>query len=656
MSGVKLTTKASKFLIGDLEMTAKHIIVGTAGHVDHGKTALIKALTGIETDRHPEEQKRGMSIDLGFAHLTLPGGVVAGIVDVPGHEQFIHNMLAGASEVDMVLLVVAADEGVMPQTIEHLQILQLLNAKRGIIVITKRDLVDDEWLALVREDVAEKVKGTFLENAPIVAVSSVTGEGIDDLLKVMDTVAREVPLKDTSRPFRLPVDDAFVKAGFGTIVRGAIFSGTVCVGDEVEVMPKGILTRVRSLQTYGKPVEVAVAGQRAAMNLSGVEREKIERGDVVTQPGTMVVTNRIDVRLKSLSRSALHPSMSAPNLKHGSPIHFHIGTAKRVGRIFFFDRDELELGEETFAEIRLERPIACAWGDLFVIRTYSPTVTVGGGQVIEPVPPHRRRRRVAAAINLLERKSTSERGYILASLTENPKGLHLREIAQKLFVSDEQARKIVDEIVSSNEATLLDNQVLLDAGYVNQLLSGIVSQLQRYHSERPLKRGMPKEQLRFIVDAPEEIFEQLLQRFAQAGEIVIDKELVRLPSHEVRLTDEHQRCAQKIEREVKSAGFAPPELDELLSKFPDREQAADLLAFLVEQGKLVRVGEFVFHQDAIERAKQVAHQLCEQYGSFTASQFREALNTTRKYAIPLLEFLDHIGVTVRKGDVRTLRG
>jgi selenocysteine-specific elongation factor len=636
-------------------MAAKHIIVGTAGHVDHGKTALIRALTGIETDRHPEERERGMSIDLGFAHLTLPSGVVAGIVDVPGHERFVHNMLAGASEVDMVLFVVAADEGVMPQTVEHLQILQLLNAKRGIIVITKRDLVDEDWLALVKEDIAEKVKGTFLEGAPMVAVSSVTGEGLDELLKLMDAVAQEVPPKDTTRPFRLPIDDAFVKAGFGTIVRGAIFSGIVRVGDEVEVMPKGLFTRVRSLHTYGKPVEVAVAGQRAAMNLSGIEREIVERGDVVVQPGTMVATDRIDVRLKLLPETAFHRSVSVPSLRHGSPIRFHLGTAERIGRIFFLDRDEVDLGEEIFAEVRLEEPIACAWGDLFVIRTYSPMVTIGGGQVIEPVPPQRKRRRIASEIQRLEQKAKSQSDYAATLLSESEKGLSSSEVAKRLFVSTEQARQILDELVAAGLAIPLDNQTIVHADFVNRLRSEIVAQLSRYHAERPLRRGMPKEQLRVAVGAPAEIFEQLLQLFAQTGEIVIDREAVRLPSHEVQLSEEHRVWAQRMEQRVKASGFAPPDLDELLSEFPDREQASDLLALLVEQGKLVKVAEFVFHPSAIEQAKQVARQLCERNGSFTASQFREAINTTRKYAIPLLEFLDQIGVTVRRGDVRTLR-
>ncbi|MCS7186023.1 MAG: selenocysteine-specific translation elongation factor [Armatimonadetes bacterium] len=636
-------------------MAVKHIIVGTAGHVDHGKTALIRALTGIETDRHPEERERGMSIDLGFAHLTLPSGVVAGIVDVPGHERFVHNMLAGASEVDMVLFVVAADEGVMPQTVEHMQILQLLNAKRGIIVITKRDLVDEDWLALVKDEISEKVKGTFLESAPMIAVSSVTGEGLDELLRLMDAVAQEVPPKDTTRPFRLPIDDIFVKAGFGTVVRGAIFSGKVHVGDEVEVVPKGVTTRVRSLHTYGKPVDVAFAGQRAAMNLGGVEREAIERGDVVTLPGALISTDRLDVRLKTLPQSALHPSVSPKKLRHGSPIRFHIGTAERIGRIFFFDRDELELGDETFAEIQLDEPIACAWGDLFVVRTYSPMVTVGGGQIVEPLPQKRRRRKVASELQRLERKARSEGDYIAALLSETTSGLTLREVAKRLFVTTEQARQIAGELINSNIATMLDNQTLIANELINRIREAVITQLRRYHTERPLRRGMPKEQLRGVVGLSAEVFEPLLQRFVQAGEISLDKELVHLPSHEIKLTDEQQRWAQRMEQRVKSAGFAPPELDELLSEFPDRDQALDLLSLLVEQGKLVKVAEFVFHPSAIEQAKQVARQLCEKHGSFTASQFREAINTTRKYAIPLLEFLDHIGLTVRRGDVRVLR-
>ncbi|MCS7265595.1 MAG: selenocysteine-specific translation elongation factor [Armatimonadetes bacterium] len=636
-------------------MASKHIIVGTAGHVDHGKTALIRALTGIETDRHPEERERGMSIDLGFAHLTLPSGIVAGIVDVPGHERFVHNMLAGASEVDMVLFVVAADEGVMPQTFEHLQILQLLNAKRGIIVITKRDLVDDEWLTLVEDEIAEKVKGTFLEGAPIVAVSSVTREGLDKLLKLMDIIAQEVPPKDTTRPLRLPIDDIFVKAGFGTIVRGAIFSGTVHIGDEVEVVPKGVITRVRSLQSYGKPVEIAFAGQRAAMNLGGVEREAIERGDVVTLPNTLFSTDRIDVRLKTLQRNAFHPSVSVPKLRHGSPIRFHIGTAERIGKIFLFDRDELELGDETFAEIQLDEPIACAWGDLFVIRTYSPMVTIGGGQVIEPLPKKRRRRKVASELNLLAQKAKSERDYIVAILSEGDRSLTLKEVEQRLFLTAEQARQIIIELVNSKIATMLDNQTIVSSELLNQTFESILSLLLRYHSERPLRRGMLKEQLRSAIGLPSEIFEPLIQRFVQSGEIVLDKEIVRLSYHEIKLNEEQQKWAQRIEQRVKSAGFAPPEVDELLSEFHDREQALDLLTLLVEQGKLVKVAEFVFHPSVIERAKQVARQLCEKQGSFTASQFREAINTTRKYAIPLLEFLDHIGVTVRRGDVRVVR-
>lgn len=630
--------------------TGKYIIIGTAGHVDHGKTALIKALTGMETDRHPEERQRGMSIDLGFAHLTLSSGVVAGIVDVPGHERFVHNMLAGASEVDMALLIVAADEGVMPQTIEHLEILQLLQAKRGIVVITKCDLVDDDWLELVKEDVAEKVKGTFLEDAPTVAVSSVTGEGLDELMQLMDVIAREVPPKDTERPLRLPIDDTFVKAGFGTIVRGAIFSGSVKAGDEVEVVPKGIIAKVRSLHAYGKPVEVAVAGQRAAMNLGGVERAAIERGDVVTLPNTLLTTMRVDVQLRLL------PSASRP-LKDGTPIRFHLGTAERIGRALFFDRSELSPGEEDFAEIRLDKPLACAWGDLFVVRSYSPMVTLGGGKVVEPQPLMRRRRKMTSEIQQVARKAQSEHAFVETVLQEQLFGVTLKDVAKRLFLSTERVQQIVNDLVASGVAFALDGQTFLSTEQVQKTKELLVAQLQKFHSERPLRRGIPKEQLRAAVvpDLPPGVFEGLLQHFSKEGTIALDREAVRLPTHEIRLNEEQGRWAQRIERRAKEAGFAPPELDELLNEFPDREQAYDLLSFLIEQGKLVRVAEFVFHPETLERAKQLAKQLCEQHGSFTASQFREAANTTRRYALPLLEFLDHLGVTVRKGDVRVLR-
>jgi len=630
---------------------AKHIIVGTAGHVDHGKTTLIRALTGMETDRHPEERERGMSMDLGFAHLTLPSGIVAGIVDVPGHERFVHNMLAGAAEMDMVLFIVAADEGVMPQTIEHLEILQLLHAKRGVIVLTKCDLVDDEWLELVKEDVAECIRGTFLDGAPMIAVSAVTGEGLDELVRVMDAVAQEVPPKATDRPFRLPIDDTFVKAGFGTIVRGAIFSGQVRVGEEVEVVPKGIVTRVRSLHTYGKPTEIAVAGQRAAMNLGGVERETTERGDVVCHPTTLRASDRMDVALRLL------PSAPRP-LKDGVPVRFHIGTAERIGRVFFFDRNELKPSEETFAEIRLDKPVACAWGDLFVIRSYSPMVTLGGGKVIEPHPLQRRRRRVAEEFHRIAEKSRSEKDFVVTLLREHPNGVTVREIAQRLFLSTERARQIAEALIAEGVAFSLDGQTLLWQEQVRRLQDSIIVTLRRFHTERPLRRGMPKETLRSLVapDMAVNLFETLLQHFAQISVIVVERETVRLPTHEIRLTEEQRQWAERMERKAKTAGFAPPELEELLAEFPDREQAMDLLSWLVEQGRLVRVAEFVVHPETIERAKQLARQLCERHGSFTASQFREAANTTRKYAVPLLEFLDQLGVTVRRGDVRVLRG
>ncbi len=637
-------------------MATKHIIIGTAGHVDHGKTALIRALTGIETDRHPEERERGMSIDLGFAHLTLPSGIVAGIVDVPGHERFVHNMLAGAAEVDMVLFVVAADEGIMPQTLEHLHILQLLQAKRGIIVLTKRDLVDDEWLALVQEDVSEKVKGTFLDGAPMVPVSSVTGEGLKELLQQMDAIAQEVPPKDTSRPLRLPIDDVFIKAGFGTIVRGAIFSGTVRVGDEVEIVPKGIRARVRSLHAYGKPLEIAVAGQRAAMNLGGVEREGVERGDVVTEPGTLIATDRLDVQVRLLPPSAFFSSLTITALKHGAPIRLHIGTAERIGRIFFFDRPQLALGEETFAEIRLDKPVPCAWGDLFVLRTYSPMITLGGGRLVEPKAPVRRRRK-ETEVERLQHKATSEHSYLQSLLSEHEQGIPVHEIAQRLFLSPQRVQELVGESLKSGEAWLLPNQILISTAQVMRWQKQLQDRLAQFHAERPLRRGMTKEQLRVLLDPQPShaTFEALLDRFAREGVVVVERETVRLPSHEVRLTEAQQEWAKQMEQRVRQAGFAPPEVEELLAEFPDRTQAMDLLSLLVDQGRLVRVAEFVVHPEVVEEAKQLAQRLCQQHGSFTASQFREAANTTRKYAVPLLEFLDHLGITVRRGDVRVLR-
>ncbi|MCS7223495.1 MAG: selenocysteine-specific translation elongation factor [Armatimonadetes bacterium] len=629
--------------------TSRYLIIGTAGHVDHGKTTLIGALTGMQTDRHPEERARGMSIDLGFAHITLPSGTVAGIVDVPGHERFVHNMLAGASEMDLVLLLVAADEGVMPQTREHLAILDLLGTKRGIIVVTKVDIVDADWLELVKDDIRTVVRGTFLENAPIVEVSAVTGQGLDNLLAVMDAGAADVPPKDTDRPFRLPIDDIFVKAGFGTIARGAIFSGTISVGQEVIVQPQGFKARVRSLHTYGRPVERAFAGQRAAMNLTGLEREDIKRGDVIVSEVPLKVTDKIVVQLRVL------PAISRP-IRNGVLVHFHHATSERMAILNVPERKTLTPGEETCVMFHLNKPIACAWGDRVIIRALSPLTTIAGGVIVDM-------NGTATSGRKQQPSSWSEKGqspisYLIALIHERSDGVTVGELTQRLFLNPSAIQLLVHEVVARGDAKILSTGTLLSTKWLEDYKNRIVRQLNQYHQERPLRRGLSKEGLRSLVGSQigSEDFESLLAELSRQGTIVIEREVVRLPDHSVRLSADQESLAQMIERKCRQAKFAPLEVSDVLSLIPDREQPMDFISFLIESGRLVRVSDFLYHPETIQEAINLAQQLAKEGGSFTAAQFRDAVATSRKYVVPLLEYLDHLGITVRRGDVRILKG
>ncbi len=629
----------------------RYVIIGTAGHVDHGKTTLIRALTGMETDRHPEERQRGMSIDLGFAHWDLPGDIVAGIVDVPGHERFVHNMLAGASEFDLALLLIAADEGVMPQSKEHLAILQLLNVKRGVIVITKIDTVTDDWLELVREEVAQAVQGTFLEDAPVVPVSAITGEGLDRLRDAVAEIARSVPPRDEKKPFRLPIDDVFVKAGFGTIVRGAIFSGSVAVGQEVLLQPSGRKARIRSLHCYGRPTNRAVAGQRAAMNLSGLKKEEIRRGDVVTGEVPLTVTQSIAVLLRLL------PDLKKA-LKSGMQVQFHHGTAERAAVVDLLGRERLKAGEEAVAVFRLSKVIACAWGDRVIVRAFSPLTTIGGGTIVEMDSDRLMRtdrKRIVADWDL---KSLDEMGYLISRINESPNGVTVSDMSQRLFLNPSVVQAMLSQFLRNGSAVPLTAGTVMGKEWLDRYVIGIVDQLTHFHSERPLRRGMSKESLRTAIgaDLSRENFEAILKILSDQGLAVADGEVVRLATHSVRLTEEQESVARRIEQKCLLSGFTPPEIGELMADDPNGEQFGDIVNHLLETGQLVRVGDFLYHPQTIEKAKEVVKSLVKAKGSFTAAQFRDQVGASRKYVVPLLEYLDHVGFTVRIGDVRFVKG
>lgn len=628
----------------------KHVIIGTAGHVDHGKTALIKALTGRDTDRLREEKERGISIELGFAPFDLPGGRRAGVVDVPGHERFIHHMLAGVGGMDLVLFVVAADEGVMPQTREHLDILNLLGVKKGIVVLTKKDLVDAEWLELVEEEVRETVGGTFLAEAPFFAVSSVTGEGIPELLAAIDAMTQEVEERDPRVSFRLPIDRVFTITGFGTVVTGTLVAGTIRLGDKCELLPGEKEGRVRQLHVHGTPVQEAYAGQRVAVNLTGVALEDVSRGDVLVAPGSLKATTMVDCRLYLL------PSAPRP-LSHRARVRFHTGTAEVIGRAYLLDKEELEPGDRGLVQFRLEAPVAVRRGDRYVIRFYSPMVTIGGGEVLESHPP-RRRRFQEAVIRELELK---EKGDPLQLVEQGlweagERGIGLGELTTKLGLPAGEREDLLTRLGEEGKLVTLtlDQPHYFHRDVWAALRERALEVLKDFHRQYPLRWGMAKEELRtrhFPSLAPR-LFQEFLLALTGEGVLALEREKVKLASHRVSFTPRQEALRQELEALFLAQLFSPPDPAEAISRLGAAE-AEEIYLALVEAGTLVRLADdLAFHRRAVEEAKEklLAHLQAE--GSITVSQFRDLLQTSRRYALPLLEYFDAQRLTRRVGDKR----
>lgn len=624
-------------------------MIGTAGHVDHGKTALIKALTGINTDRLREEQERGMSIELGFAHFTLPCGMLAGIVDVPGHERFLKNMLAGAAGIDLVLLVVAADEGVMPQTVEHLDILKLLHVKDGIVVLTKVDLVDPEWLDLVEEEIRTQVRGSFLEGAPIVRVSSVTGQGLDALVDALNERALQVQARGTEGPFRMPVDRVFTMPGFGTIVAGTVWSGVVRVGDPLELLPMGLQSRARGLQIHGRRVEEASAGVRLAVNLVGVDVDQVARGAVLAQPGLLRASTLIDAHLQLLDR------LSDP-LRHRTRVRLHVGTAEVIGRVALLDRDELMPGDSGPVQFQLEAPVAVLRGDRFILRLYSPMVLLGGGTVLDP----NARRHKRHDERTLQRLEVLKGGSLEAQAAQVvlDRGLaptSAADVSGALGCSPDQAEQVLELLDAHGDVmTLGDRYLHTDA--VRGARERVERVLSEFHRQRPLRQGMPKEELRSraAANCDPKVWNALLDTWVREGIVKLSGSFAALGSHEVSFSAEQRQTADRMEGAYRAGWFDPPSEQDVL----DREGSADareVFTALVEQGRLVKIAEGLYlHADAVSAAEKVLRELLGTQGTVTVAQFRDAIGSSRKVAVPLLEYFDSIRVTRRTGDVRVL--
>ena len=623
-------------------------VVGTAGHVDHGKSTLIRALTGIDPDRLQEEKERGMTIDLGFAWLTLPNGVEVSIVDVPGHERFIHNMLAGVAGIDIALLVVAADEGVMPQTREHVAILDVLGVSNGVVALTKRDLVDDEWLDLVMADVEEFLETTSLKTAPIVPCSATTGEGLDQLkLIIQELLERERSRPNTGRP-RLPIDRVFTVAGFGTVVTGTLIDGEMHLGQELEVQPGGLRTRVRGLQSHRKKLDAIPAGTRTAANLGGVAVEDLRRGQVLVAPGSLTPTRAIDARLRLIH--------DARPLKHNAEISFHTGAAETLGKLSLLDRDELQPGDEAWVQVRFQDEIALARGDLFILRVPSPSMTVGGGTVVE-AHARRHRRRQETVLQQLEVLAQGSPDEIVVERLHAQEPADVDSLVRRSGLPSTEVRAALARLVESGEVLALSARIdgrtfVVTAGGWERLTAQAEALLGRYHASYPLRRGLPKEELRTRLGADPRLFVRELERLVTQGTVAEDGPFVRLAAHAVVFTPAQEQQVSELLAVLDEAGVSPPDRPEIESELGISSELVDAL---LAQGRLVEVGAgLVYTRVTLDQLVGRIRADIQAQGPRTVAQIRDLLDASRKFTLALVTYTDEHKITRRVGDERVL--
>jgi selenocysteine-specific elongation factor len=633
----------------------RHFVLGTAGHVDHGKTALIKALTGVDTDRLKEEKERGITIELGFASLLLPSGQTLGIVDVPGHEKFIKNMVSGAAGIDLVMMVIAADEGIMPQTKEHLHICSLLGISKGIVALTKIDLVEKDWLELVKSEIGEFFQGTFLEGAPIVPVSAIKEEGLADLLKALEATISNIPEKADSGIFRLPVDRVFTMKGFGTVVTGTLVSDRIKIGEEVQILPEEITSRIRGIQVHNQPVEEALAGQRTAINLQGMEKSAIKRGDVLARPETIRPSQRLDVFVEFLSSNS-------KNLKNRTLVRLHTGTSEIIARVILLDKDELSPGQKAFAQLVLTNKDVVVAGDRFVLRSYSPITTIGGGQIIDPLPAKHKKynSKIINELNILQKGTLPEKISVIlerAGFT----GINLRDLAFRLGINAKNIREALENLFSAKKAFLLDSEdtTVISTYFFHQLEELIGKNLDVYHKKNPLQEGISKEELKASlgnVISPK-LFNMVINSLNKKGTVVSDKNNVRLSGHQVQLGGELDSLRQAIVKIYNEAGLTPPSLTDVVNDFKDQKaKAQSIVKLMLKDGDLIKINEeLCFDRAALEKLRSDYKALLIKDGKATPASFKDLTGLSRKFIIPLMEYFDTSKLTVRVGDHRILR-
>jgi selenocysteine-specific elongation factor len=640
----------------------RDLILGTAGHIDHGKTSLVKALTGIDCDRLPEEKARGITIDIGFARLDLPPFHL-GIVDVPGHERFIKNMLAGATGIDLVMLVVAADDSVMPQTREHLEILRLLGIRHGLIALTKSDLVDKTTREVVELEIRELVEGSFLENAPLVATSTHTGEGLEELKTTLRDLCAVVEQRSAQQSFRLAIDRSFVVQGHGTVVTGSVVSGTLKVGDEIDWLPRGERVRVRSLQNHEQPVEEVHQGQRAAINLASVRHEDVERGQELATPGYLVPATLITVRLHCLPDMLKQRGVP---IKHRAPVRFHAGTAERMATVSLLDCDQIEPGKWGLAQLFLEEPVTVVWGQPFVVRESSATYTVGGGQVLQPVARKIRRRH----LELLERTEQLWTGdprqrVLTVAWFGGFAGFTRADLVRGAGIGPEETEALVLELKAAGDLAEIavgsTRKVLLHRDMVQELEQRLLNVLGGLHEQFPLMSTHDRQKVQSLLDyvGDDGLLQGIVDRLLQRKLLMGDLRRIGRADFKPRLSNNQRKLKERLLSAYQQAGFQPPEPSSFIGLAAGNAGSLnDLFDVCSAEGQLVRIASDIYlHVDSEEdMRRRITERLHQASGGLTVAEIRDLLGTTRKYAVPLCEYLDRIGLTRREGDLRLLAG
>lgn len=633
----------------------KHVIIGTAGHIDHGKTTLIRAITGRNTDRLKEEQERGISIELGFTYFDLPSGQRAGIIDVPGHEKFIKNMLAGVIGIDIVLLVVAADEGIMPQTLEHLHILDLLGIKKGFVVLTKSDLVDSEWIDMVEEEVREEIKGTFLEDTPVIRASSTTKMGIEKIINLIDGYAAELKDRDVDDMPRLPVDRVFSISGFGTVVTGTLLSGQLKIGDEVQVFPGDKKARIRTLQVHDQDASIAYGGQRVAANLAGLKKEDIDRGDTIAPVNSMNDTMMLDVKIKLLKNIDRY-------IDNRTRLRLYIGTKEVLCRVVLLDKEEIGPGDEAYAQLRLEEEVVAKRGDKFIIRFYSPMFTIGGGEILEP-NPKKKKRFDDKAIKELEIKEMGSSTDIIENIIEDKSKEFptTKEIAVFTAMLEESIKSEINKLIENKKVisfSLTKDLHIIHINYFNKVKDKILEELKNFHSKYPLRAGMPKEEIRsrFLKNAKPKVAEAFIDLLIEKGYLEQKLENILINGFEIKFNENQLKISQDILRSFKENSYQPPRREDLESIIGEKkDEIEEVFISLLNNGDIIKLNEEVYiSKEAYDLGLDKLKEHFTNKDSISIGEYRDLLNTNRKVALALLEYFDQIKITKRDKDIRIL--